>query len=88
MAVSVKADCEYRGVNYLSDRVVDIHGRHGQFAGLGELVQTMDPGHAFLNDPLDHVKHGGVALQHQVSGITTVIQNLKITTKPKDYQKL
>ena len=70
------------GVIYLSDRVVDIHGWHGQFAGLGELVETMDPGHAFLNDPLDHVKHGGVALQHQVSGITAVIQNLKITKKP------
>lgn len=37
----------------------------------------MDASYAFLHDPLDHVKHGGVALQHQVGGIPSIIQDLK-----------
>lgn len=37
----------------------------------------MDTSYALLHNPLDHVKHGGVALQHQVGGIPSIIQDLK-----------
>lgn len=37
----------------------------------------MDTSYALLHNPLDHVKHGRVALQHQVGGIPSIIQDLK-----------
>lgn len=64
-------------VTYLGDGVIDVHGRHGKFSGLWELIQTMDTSNALLHNSLDHVKHGGVALQHQVGGIPSIIQDLK-----------
>lgn len=64
-------------VTYLGDGVIDVHGRHGKFSGLWELIQTMYTSNALLHNPLDHVKHGGVALQHQVGGIPSIIQDLK-----------
>lgn len=64
-------------VTYLSDGVIDVHGRHGKFSGLWELIQTMDTSNTLLHNSLDHVKHGGVAFQHQVGGIPSIIQDLK-----------
>ena len=62
---------------YLCDRVIHVHGRDAEFARLGELVQAVDAGHTLLNEAFHHVEQGRVALQHQVSRVTTVIQNLE-----------
>ena len=62
---------------HLGNRVVDIHGRHGQLVGLGELIQTVHAGHRLLHDALDQLKGLWTLLEHHVGGITAVIKNLR-----------
>ncbi|RUS73325.1 hypothetical protein EGW08_018918, partial [Elysia chlorotica] len=56
----------------LGDRVVDVHGGHGELAGLGELVESVHPRHALLHNALHHVEHGRVLLQQPVGRVAPV----------------
>ena len=67
-------------VTDLGDRVVDIHGRDGEFARLGQLIEPVHTSDTFLYNALHHAEHGRVLLEHQVGRISPIIQDL-VTAK-------
>lgn len=40
----------------LGNGIIYVHGWHSKFARLGQLVQTVYPGNALLNDALDQLE--------------------------------
>ena len=63
-------------MTYLCNWIIDIHSRHTQFARLRQLIKTMDSCHRFLHDALDQLEGFRTLFQHQMGGVSTVIQNL------------